>query len=182
VRSPARARDGLTARFEGRLPHDTDVGGWLLEHPEVAAYAGVRRETLTDLFDAFADAVAPADFGYYLKMGGLGDERMGVEHSWKHGIDLGSLGATVDEATVLAYHEDPAMVRGDVATTETLVGGPVRAGLLAGHPIVHDRDRLRRQVLAAVDAGASSLSFYGYGVVPERNIDWIADALAAVDV
>lgn len=174
------ARAGLTDRFEGRIAHDTDVGGWLMEHPEVFAYADARRETLTDLFGSFDDVLGDTDFGYYFKMGGLGDDRMGVEHSWKHGLDLAGMSQYMDEATVLAYHSDPTVVRDDVHTTRSLVDAPVRAGILAGDPIVHSRAQLREQVDAAVDAGADSLSFYGYGVIPERNLDWIGDVLATL--
>ena len=33
---------------------------------------------------------------------------------------------------------------------------------------------------AAVDAGADELSFYGYGVLPDRNLSWIDDVLSAI--
>jgi hypothetical protein len=175
------AKDGLADRFEGHIAHDTDVGGWLMEHPEVYAYADARRETLTELFGDFDDVLGDTDFGYYFKMGGLGDDRMGVEHSWKHGLDLAGMSQYMDEATVLAYHSDPKVIRNDVETTRSLVDASVRAGILAGDPIVHSRARLEEQVHAAVDAGADSLSFYGYGVLPERNLEWISDVLATLE-
>jgi len=174
------ARAGLEARFDGGLASTTDVGGWLAEHRAVAAYADVRRDTLTDLFESFADEIAPADFTYYLKMGGLGDDRMGVEHSWKHGLDLTALSEVADDVTVLAYHEDPAVVRDDVRATKELLDVPVTAGILAGHPILDTKDRLADQVDAALEAGADRLSFYGYGVLPERNLEWIGDVLESV--
>lgn len=177
-RAREAAKKGLADRFEGRIAHDVDVGGWLAEHPEVAAYADARRGTLTDLFGDFEDAIGDADFGYYFKMGGLGDDRMGVEHSWKHGLDLGGVSRHLDEATVLAYHSDPAVVRDDVRTTRSLLDASVRAGVLAGDPIVRSRADLREQVAAAVDAGADSLSFYGYGVLSDRNLSWIGDVLS----
>jgi hypothetical protein len=177
----AAAQAGLTARFEGRLPPDVDVAGWLAEHPSVAAYADARRDRLMALFGDFSAAVSPAQFAYYLKMGGLGDDRMGVEHSWKHGLDLGALGDVLDYATVLAYHSDPAVVRDDVAAAGTLLDAPVHAGILAGHPIVDSGESLSALVRAAVDAGARRLSFYGYGVLPDRNLDWIGTALDQVD-
>jgi hypothetical protein len=179
-RAREAAKTGLADRFEGRIAHDTDVGGWLVEHPGVAAYADVRRETLTDLFADFDDALGDTNFGYYFKMGGLGDDRMGVEHSWKHGLDLSGISRHLDEATVLAYHSDPTVVRDDVATTRSLLDAPVRAGVLAGHPIVRSRAQLREQVEAAVDAGTDSLAFYGYGVLPDRNLEWIGDVLSTL--
>jgi hypothetical protein len=174
------ARAGLTDRFEGRIPHDIDVGGWLAEHPSVDAYTDIRRETLLSLFEDFDSIIDPADFGYYLKMGGLGDDRMGIEHSWKHGLDLGGLSDLLDTVTVLAYHRDPTVVRDDVNVTRTFFDDTVRAGILAGSPITHDRAALRSQVEAAVDAGADELSFYGYGVLPDRNLSWIDDVLSAI--
>lgn len=180
-RARTQARTGLEQLFEGDLSRDTDVGGWLAENREAAAYANARRETVSSLFETFADLTSPADFGYYLKMGGLGDDRMGVEHSWKHGLDLDAMSSPLDYATVLAYHSDPTVVRDDVATAQSLTDVPTHAGILAGHPIVETRDELRDQVTAAVDAGAEGLSFYGYGVVPERNLEWIEEVLETVD-
>jgi hypothetical protein len=174
------ARAGLTDRFEGRIPHDIDVGGWLAEHPSVDAYTDIRRETLLSLFEDFDSIIDPADFGYYLKMGGLGDDRMGIEHSWKHGLDLGGLSELLDTITVLAYHQDPTVVRDDVNVTRTFFDDTVRAGILAGSPITHDRAALRSQVEAAVDADADELSFYGYGVLPDRNLSWIDDVLSTI--
>ncbi len=174
------AKTGLEARFDGAIAADTDVGGWLTEHPELRMYAEVRRDTLAELFESFANTIAPEPFTYYLKMGGLGDDRMSVEHSWKHGLDLERLSEFVNDVTVLAYHSDPTVVRDDVRTTDSLVDAPVTAGILAGHPIVDSYDQLESQVSAAVSAGASELSFYGYGVVPERNLEWIGTALESV--
>jgi hypothetical protein len=174
------ARAGLNARFEGRLPADVDVAGWLAEHSSVAQYANARRDVVTAFLDDVSEEVSPADLGYYLKMGGLGDDRMGVEHSWKHGLDLRALGDVLDYATVLAYHSDPTVVRDDVATARTLLDAPVEAGILAGYPLVESRDRLCSLASAAADAGAEKLSFYGYGVLPERNLDWIGAALDRV--
>ena len=174
------ARSGLTDRFEGRIPHDVDVGGWLAEHSSVDAYADVRRQTLLSLFEDFDAITDPADFSYYLKMGGLGDDRMGIEHSWKHGLDLQGMSELLDSVTVLAYYEDPTVVRDDVNVTRTFFDRPVRAGILAGDPIVNDRATLRAQVEAAVDAGADELSFYGYGVLPDRNLAWVSDVLEEV--
>ncbi|WP_283402404.1 hypothetical protein [Halorubrum sp. DM2] len=174
------ARSGLSALFEGELAYDTDIAGWLAEHPSVGRYAETRRETLLTLFEDFSSIIDPLDFGYYFKMGGLGDDRMGIEHSWKHGLDLYGLSAVLDSATVLAYHQNPSVVRDDVNATRTFFDEPVRAGILAGDPIVHDQDGLRAQVQAAVDAGANELSFYGYGVIPDRNLSWIGDVLNTV--
>jgi hypothetical protein len=54
---------------------------------------------------------------------------------------------------------------------------PVHAGLLPGHPAVHDRQTTVDIVDGLVEAGVERLSFYNYGLLPERNLDWIADAL-----
>jgi len=180
-RARERAQTGLARLFEGEISRDTDVAGWFAENPSVAAYAHARRETVSTLFESFADRLGSTDFGYYLKMGGLGDERMGVEHSWKHGLDLDALASPLDHVTVLAYHSDPNVVRDDVATTRSLVDTTAYAGILAGHPIVDSRRQLETQVAAAVDAGAEGVSFYGYGVLPERNLDWIGAALDGVE-
>lgn len=176
-RARESVRDALEAVFDGDLDPDLDPGGWLREHPHVGAYLDVRESTLGDLFERFADATGDAEFVYYLKYGGLGDDRMGVEHSWKHGIDLGALSAAADAVTVLAYHPDPAVVEHDVVNARTLTDTRVEAGLLAGHPVVRDEATLRSQVERLADLGVGRVSFYGYGVVRERNLEWIGRAL-----
>ncbi|WP_207589918.1 hypothetical protein [Halomontanus rarus] len=175
------ARKGLEMRFEGQIGSQTDIAGWLAEHPSLARYVDIRKDVVTDLFDDFDEQMGSTPFGYYLKMGGLGDDRMGVEHSWKHGLDLDALSEPLDYVTVLAYHSDPTVVRDDVRTARSLIDVPVNVGLLAGHPIVDSRAALVAQAEAAAEAGAEKLSFYGYGVVPERNLEWIRAAIDAAD-
>ncbi|GAA0249659.1 hypothetical protein ACFFQF_31835 [Haladaptatus pallidirubidus] len=132
------------------------------------------------LFEDFASTINSADFGYYLKMGGLGDDRMGIEHSWKHGLDLKRLSNLLDTVTVLAYHSDSTVVRDDINVIQAFFDCFVRTEILAGHPIIHDRNSLQSQIEAPVDAGVDELSFYGYGVLLERNLSWIDEILDTI--
>ena len=53
------------------------------------------------------------------------------------------------------------------------------AGLIAHCPI--DSAELMKDILlAAHEGGARRFSYYNYGIIPERSLKWIGDAIAAV--
>jgi hypothetical protein len=159
--------DGIAA---GAIDHETSVDSWIESHPSVADYAAVRTDTLASVFDDLSDAVSDAELGYYV---GFFD----VDRAWMHGADLGALGRSVDYYTVMAYEssrrEAVEQYRSAVASADV----PVHAGVLPGHPAVHDGQTFADIVDGLVGAGVDRLSFYNYGLLPERNLDWIADAL-----
>lgn len=160
----------VDALAESKLPHDIDVGGWMVEHPSVARYANAREETLIDLYRDLNDASGDSELGSYIGM-------LGVEDSWIHGIDLDTLADSLDYYTVLAYEETAERVADRIRTANALTPDiSIHCGLLPGHPAVTDGETVRRQVDAAVETGAERVSFYNYGLLPRRNLGWIGAA------
>lgn len=165
------ARAAILDLAEGNLPADTNVGEWLDSHPTVRAYGETRKETLASLYEELQRGVT-ADLGSYVGM-------MGVENSWMHGLDLEAHGEHLDYYTVMAYEPSVEEAVDDyTATVERSPNAGVDAGLLPGHPIVTDGETVASQVDELVEAGVDRISFYNYGLLPERNLAWIADAIA----
>jgi len=132
----------------------------------VAAYLDVREATLGELYADLREAVA-TDLGYYIGILDVGDE-------WMFGADLDRLAPHVDDYTVLAYEGTRAAAVDRVHTARTLAGEtPIHAGIHPGPPVIHDEDTLRNVVDGVADAGVERISFYNYGPLPERSLDWI---------
>lgn len=154
---------------EGTLPVDYDVASWFRTHPEVAEYSAVRTETLADLFATFREAV-DAELGYYVGL-------LNVADTWMHGADLSKLIPHLDYVTVTAYESSPEAVLDELATARDIVpDAELHAGILPGYPAVHDRGSVVEIVDALADVDVPRVSFYNYGLLPERNLEWIADA------
>lgn len=161
--------DAIDALAGGTLPTEFDLAGWFRAHPEVAAYAAVRKDTLADLFAKFRVTV-DVELGYYV---GLLD----VADTWMHGADLSKLAPHLDYFTVAAYESSPEDVLEEIQTARDLApDAELHAGILPGHPAVHDPETVAGIVDAIADAGVPRVSFYNYGLLPERNLDWIANA------
>jgi hypothetical protein len=161
--------DTVDAIAEGDLPGDVDLAGWLHAHPEVADYAAVRTDTLADLFGEFR-ATVDADLGYYVGM-------LDVASTWVHGADLSKLGDHLDYFTVTAYESTPAAVVDELRTARDFAPDTtLHAGILPGHPAVHDGETVAGIVDALAAEGVPRVSFYNYGLLPDRNLDWIGSA------
>ncbi|WP_101295830.1 alpha-amylase family protein [Halegenticoccus soli] len=173
-RARERCRETITEIAEGRLPADVDVAGWFESNPEVRAYADARTDTLESLFAALADAANGAELGYYTGF-------FGVENAWMHGADLRALADPLDYYTVIAYVSTRGEAVDRLHTAAALApDASIHAGLLPGHPAVHDEATVCDLVAGAADAGADRVSFYNYGLLPTRNLDWIETAIKRV--
>jgi hypothetical protein len=164
------AFDGIVA---GAVPAGTDPGAWLRANPTVADYLAVRTGTLDSLYAELADGT-DADLGYYF---GLLD----VDRTWMHGVDGHALADHLDYYLVPAYESSREDALATVAGADALTPDvPLHAGVLPGHPAIHDPDTLTDVVTGLADAGVPRLSFYNYGLLPEANLEWIERAIDAV--
>jgi hypothetical protein len=159
---------------EGKFPHDVDIAGWLSAHPSVASYIDVRSDALTELYRELADAVNSAELGCYIGF-------FGVEDTWMHGYDLNELSDVLDYFTVIAYESSPEAAKKRFRIAQQFTDAPLHAGVLPGHPAVYDESTLVGIVSALDDVGAERISFYNYGLLPEKNLDWIKSAISGLD-
>lgn len=165
-----QARAGVRQAIDG--PIDASSAEWVDERSELSAYVDVRKDTLTDLYaDLHAAVGSDADLGRYT---GFFD----VEDAWMHGADLEALSSHLDYYTVIAYESSREAVLERVKAAEQLGGDvPIHAGVLPGHPAIDDPDDVTDIIDGLASAGVGRVSFYNYGLLPEQNLKWIAEAV-----
>lgn len=168
------AQSGIEAAIDGDLPPDVSVASWLRRHPELATYVDRRTTTLTDLYsDLRAATDDHVELGRYT---GFFD----VTDAWMHGADLAELADPLDYYTVIAYESNPKDAVQRVRTADRLTPEiPLHTGVLPGYPAVTDCNTVCDIVDELVSFGTERVSFYNYGLLPERNLDWIGEATAA---
>ncbi|WP_266081313.1 hypothetical protein [Haladaptatus caseinilyticus] len=159
----------INAIAEGILPADFDLTSWFRAHPDVAEYTAVRTDTLANLFAEFR-AIVEADLGYYAGLINIAD-------TWMHGADLSKLSSHLDFITVTAYESSSTAVLDEFRTAHTLApDAELHVGILPGHPVIHDPQSVAEIIDALANEGVPRVSFYNYGLLPERNLNWIANA------
>lgn len=166
------AADTIDALAESHLPHDVAPGDWLIDHPEVLEYAQLRCQGLGELYGDLA-AATDADLGAYIGM-------FDMETSWRQGLSLDRLEKHLDYYKVIAYGSGAAEAVRPVRKAKQLTDAELHAGVLPGHPHVHDEGTLIDIVGSLEEEGVSRCSFYNYGLLPNRNIDWIESATETV--
>lgn len=170
-RARASARDGIDGVIDGELSPKTSPAGWLRSHPELTAYVEARTETLADLYESLRSTVdGDVELGRYAGF-------FEVEDEWMHGADLDALATHLDFYTVIAYESTRREIVQQVRTADQLTPDvPLHAGILPGHPAIDDSKTVTEAVNGLADAGVERVSFYNYGLLPERNLDWIGTA------
>lgn len=159
-------RETIDALAEGALSRETDPEAWLRDRPSVRDYVEHRTGTLADLFERLRGAVGSIDLGYYV---GLLD----VERSWMHGADLEALADPLSYYTVIAYESSREAALEQLRAAEQRAPGiPLHAGVMPSHPAIYDEATLTTLVDGLADAGVDRISFYNYGLMPERNLEW----------
>jgi hypothetical protein len=171
-RARTSAQAGIDGVIDGQLSPETSLVGWLQSHPELAAYVDARTETLTDLYGSLRSAVdGDVELGRYVGF-------FEIEDDWMHGADLDALATHLDFYTVIAYESTRREVVRRVRTADQLTPDvPLHAGILPGYPAIDNPGTVEEAVNGLSDAGVERVSFYNYGLLPERNLDWIGTAI-----
>lgn len=158
---------------EGRIDSNISPADFIEEHKEIKAYSEARKETLNSLHKKLI-STTDADLGSFIGM-------KGVDNSWMHGLDLETLQHTMDYFTLMDYTPDvDKAVDTYQMTTNQIDSAPIRPGILPGHPIVNTEEEVKNQVHALHDAGAEEITIYNYGLLPEKNLSWIGQAIESV--
>jgi len=159
----------------GEVPYDRSPETWLADHSTVAAYVDVRERTLASLYAALADAAGSTPLGYY-----VGAPEPGRE--WMVGADLQALSEHVDYYCLPAYESTSEEVIEAYNSVMSIVDDvPLHVGLLPGHPAIHDEATVVDIVQTLESKGVPRLSFYNYGLLPERSLEWVGTAIDAVN-
>jgi hypothetical protein len=170
-----KAREAAVATLDaivaGDLPHDTVPEDWLQQHQPVADYVAARQEHLEDLYVDLAAAADGTPLGYYVGTPDPGRE-------WMAGVDLDRLSEYLDYVCLPAYESSRAEVLHAYRSVKRLDPDvPIHVGLLPGHPEIHDAETLSQIVDGLREEGVPRVSFYNYGLLPDRSLDWIDAAI-----
>lgn len=133
-------------------------------------YVRLRAETVTaftlDLVNAVSVPV------YYLLMG----------EYYTGGMDYNAVASVVDRVEILTYTASPDRVKTQIEHTcaHGIEPGRLHAGFQAYAPASPDRETLLCTTRAAVEQGVGGFSFYNYGIMPRKNLDWVKAAVEVI--
>jgi hypothetical protein len=171
----SHARDTAVNTIEdliaGRLPTDTSPDQWLREHPEISAYVDVREDVLADLYADLAVEAGGTPLGYYVGMPEPGQE-------WMVGADLDRIADHVDYYCLPAYESSREAVLDSYRTLDAFTPDiPLHVGLLPGYPPIRDGATVSDIIDGLRRVDTPRVSFYNYGLLPEKSLDWIKMAI-----
>ncbi|MBX0297505.1 hypothetical protein [Haloarcula nitratireducens] len=164
--------DGI---IDGTVPHDCSPEEWLDSHAAVSAYVDVREQTLTSLYAELATAAGETPLGYYVGVPDPGRE-------WMVGADLDELSRYVDYYCLPAYESTGEEVMEQYGIVDDIAGDvPIHVGLLPGHPAVSDEATVVDMLQRLSDEDVPRVSFYNYGLLPESSLEWVGNAIDAIE-
>lgn len=163
--------EALDAIIRGDLPSETSPKKWVRQYQTVVEYVTARQERLADLYADLAAAADGTPLGYYVGTPEPGDE-------WMAGVDLDQLSPHLDYVCLPAYESSrEAVLRAYRHVNRLDPDVPIHVGLLPGHPEIHDPQTLSRIVDGLREENVPRVSFYNYGLLPDRSLDWIDAAI-----
>lgn len=140
------------------------------DHPEVEAFLRWRFEPVTSLVTEIRAAADPA---VAIEV---------IDDGWRAGCDLNALGKICDGVLLCTYDRSPAAVGADVAAMRRTLPPQCHlgAGMRLFYPEMSSACDVVERTQAAVQAGATDLHYYNYGLVPAARLDWVRAAVDAV--
>jgi hypothetical protein len=140
------------------------------DYHEVEAYLRWRFEPVTSLVTEIREA---ADSAVAIEV---------IDDGWRAGCDLNVLGKICDGVLFCAYDRTPAAVGTDVATVRSMLPPQCRlgVGMRVFYPEMGSARDVVERTQAAIQAGATDLHYYNYGLVPAARLDWVRAAVDAV--
>ena len=164
-------RSELAASFESGKPIQIGFDEFCDKVPEIGAYLEMRASVVSSLV-ANIKSVSKAPIASM----GMGDDR-------NSGLNIEQIRETVDWYEILCYTPSRESVEEFVKDGTELMNGDanrVWVGFCAYPPESPDAGTLATNVRAAVDLGVRAVSFYNYGIMPRRNLQWIKKAIEGV--
>ncbi|MFT5377432.1 MAG: hypothetical protein ACI906_004271 [Candidatus Latescibacterota bacterium] len=151
-------------------PSDQSIEDYVQADELLSAFVRMRAEAVESLTQEVKDAVSVPV--YYLLMGNYYDS----------GMDYRAIAQIVDRVEVLAYSADPVQVHNSIRAISDLgiESAQIHAGFGAYHPASPDEATLVSTTRAAIEEGVSGFSYYNYGIMPRKNLQWVKSAVALV--
>ena len=105
-----------------------------------------------------------------------------LKDGWLGGCDIAALGRVCDGAILCAYDMTAGAVDRLMQTGRAALGPGkhLGVGFRVFYPEVADPASLTDRVLTAAKAGADGINFYNYGLIPAARLDWVRQAVDAL--
>ena len=104
--------------------------------------------------------------------------------AWYEGSDLAALATAAGIVEVCFYEPGAARIRSDLWDVQRRLArgdGRLRGILRPGHPDLASREAVLDAVAALAAGGIEDLAFYNYGHLRQTSLDWMGEALAALE-
>jgi hypothetical protein len=155
---------------------------------DLDAFVQVRMATVTALVAQVRGALAHAGvrLGFIDHSGAMSHVMLGIGaddevtlSARKLGIDLAAVAAASDEVFALGYVDSAERLQALLASYVAAIppGHPLAVALRPLLPDCRDSANLAAKVAAVRAAGADSVAFYHYAMMPLNRLDWIRQAL-----
>jgi hypothetical protein len=105
-----------------------------------------------------------------------------LKDGWLGGCDIAALGRVCDGAILCAYDMTASEVDRLTQTGRAALGADkhLGVGFRLFYPETPHPTALAGRVLAAAKAGADGINFYNYGLIPASRLDWVRQAVDAL--
>ncbi|TPW27198.1 hypothetical protein FJU08_20610 [Martelella alba] len=142
------------------------------DFPALRAFLEWRSEPVTSLI---GEIRAEADPASKIMLIDLAD-------GWMGGVDLEAVGKVCDGAILCCYFMEPEQVAALMKAGRAALGCEkyLGAGYRVFFPEVTSADALAARSKAAIKAGADGINFYNYGLIPEKRLNWVRQAVDAL--
>ncbi len=137
-------------------------------YPELRAFLDVRPETVSSLVKEIRDVAHPDTKVVVIDLA----------DAWLGGFDIAAGTQACDGMILCCYDMSPSEIRVQVAAVRKQMGSDkfLGVGLTAFYPEVTSGIELAAKTAAAIEAGATGINIYNYGLIPEKRLDWIRQA------
>ncbi len=172
------ARD-VEAYLAGHVDHPEDMAEafWLADvatDREFVAYLGVRCDTVSSLVAELRDAIRND-----VTLAVIPSVARPTAQAWYEGSDLGALARTAGCVEACFYEPSIDRIAADLADVGRRIAGAgtLRGVLRPAWPDLETPDALRDAVRLLESAGVDGISFYNWGFLRPRNLDFLRQAL-----
>lgn len=164
-------RSELATIFESGMPTALTLDEFCDKVPETWAYLEMRESTVSSLI-AEIKAVSKASIS-----------SMAMGDRWSAGYNVEQIREIADWHELLCYTPSRESVEHSVKNATRLMNGRadhVWVGFCAYPSASPNAETLVANVKAATELGVRAISFYNYGIMPKRNLQWIKAAIEKI--
>jgi hypothetical protein len=160
---------------------DDMAANWLLAdlalYGDLAAFLRWRCDVVANLVAEIKAALPKG-----ARLGVIPSVQRPTAAAWSEGSDLSRLARACDWLEICAYEPSPDRALADIRDCRRRAGPAVelRAILRPGHPDIGSLGQLQETLGALASQGVSHFSFYNFGMLAPRNLQWLWAAIAAL--